>query len=79
MHQNVLASKTHPSTVQSKTSKNPLSRKDRLFKVQVGVAAGKSNRQIAKQLGVDEGTVRRDRLTLQLSKEDLGRHSGSCG
>jgi hypothetical protein len=35
---------------------NRLSRKDRLFRVQMGVAAGKSNRQIAKQLGVDEGT-----------------------
>lgn len=54
-----------------KTTTNPMSRRDRLFRVQVGIAAGKSNRQIAKQLSVDEGTIRRDRLTLALSKEDL--------
>ena len=50
---------------------NRLSRKDRLFRVQMGVAAGKSNRQIAKQLGVDEGTVRRDRRTLLLSEPEI--------
>jgi len=48
-----------------------MSRKDRLFRVQVGVAAGKSNRQLAKELGFDEGTIRRDRLTLLLSKEEV--------
>jgi len=55
----------------AKPGTTSLSRKDRLFRVQLGVAAGKSNRQIAKELCVDEGTVRRDRRTLQLSKEDL--------
>jgi len=50
---------------------NRLSRKDRLFRVQMGVAAGKSNREIAKQLGVDEGTVRRDRRTLLLSEPEI--------
>jgi len=50
---------------------NRLSRKDRLFRVQMGVAAGKSNRQIAKQLRVDEGTVRRDRRTLLLSEPEI--------
>jgi len=50
---------------------NRLSRKDRLFRVQMGVAAGKSNREIAKQLRVDEGTVRRDRRTLLLSEPEI--------
>jgi hypothetical protein len=48
-----------------------MSRADRLFRVQIGVAAGRSNRQIARQLGVDEGTIRRDRLTLRLSREEV--------
>jgi len=65
MHHNTLV-------LQSKAGCNTrLSRKDRLFRVQLGVSTGKSNRQIAKELRVDEGTVRRDRLTLRLSKEDL--------
>jgi transposase len=71
MHRNVLVSQPQLSTAQRKTPRSSLSRRDRLFRVQIGVAAGKSNRQIAKLLGVDEGTVRRDRLTLLLSKEDL--------
>ena len=32
--------------------------------VELGVRAGKSNRAIAKELGVDEGTIRRDRKFL---------------
>jgi transposase len=71
MHQNVLVSQPQTGISQKTRGRNAMSRKDRLFRVQVGVAAGKSNRQIAKQLGVDEATVRRDRLTLLLSKEDL--------
>ena len=54
-----------------KSATNPMSRRDRLFRVQVGIAAGRSNRRLAKELGVDEGTIRRDRLTLLLSKEEV--------
>jgi hypothetical protein len=49
----------------------PLTRAQRLFKVQIGVIARKSNRSIAKSLGVDEGTIRRDKLTLALSKAEV--------
>lgn len=44
------------------TRKRP--RNERRQIVALGVAAGKSNRAIAKELGVDEGTVRRDRQFL---------------
>ncbi len=78
MHRPVLVSQTQTSTPQQNRAKSRLSRKDRLFRVQLGVVAGKSNRQIAKELGVDEGTVRRDRLTLRLSKEDLQAVKGGA-
>lgn len=71
MQQNQPVFQTPTRDKGKKTTTNPMSRRDRLFRVQVGIAAGKSNRQIAKQLSVDEGTIRRDRLTLALSKEDL--------
>lgn len=71
MPQNVLVPQAASSKSAKTTNQTRLSRKDRLFRVQVGVAAGKSNRQIAKQLGVDEGTVRRERLTLRLSREEV--------
>jgi hypothetical protein len=71
MQQNVFVAQTQPTKRYKKTRKNPMSRTNRLFRVQIGVAAGKSNRLIAKQLGVDEGTVRRDRLTLLLAKEEV--------
>src|SRR6185312_11032167 len=58
MHQNVLVSKPQANVSPNKSDRNSLSRKDRLFRVQLGVAAGESNRQIAKQLGINEGTVR---------------------
>lgn len=71
MQQNQPVFQTPTRDKGKKTTTDPMSRRDRLFRVQVGIAAGKSNRQIAKQLSVDEGTIRRDRLTLALSKEDL--------
>lgn len=71
MHQNLLVSQTQSSKSAKASNQTRLTRKDRLFRVQVGVAAGRSNRQIAKHLGVDEGTVRRDRLTLLLSREEV--------
>lgn len=71
MHQNQRVVQTPTRKPYKKTATNPMSRKERLFRVQVGVAAGRSNRQIAKQLCVDEGTVRRDKLTLQLSREEI--------
>ena len=37
--------------------------------MELGVRAGKSNRAIAKELGVDEGTVRRDRKFLATSED----------
>lgn len=54
-----------------KSSRARLTRAERLFKVQLGVIAGKTNRAIAKVVGVDEGTVRRDKLTLALSKAEI--------
>ena len=42
----------------------PLTPTERHKFVALGVKAGKSNRAIAKELGVDEGTVRRDRKFL---------------
>ena len=71
MQQNVIVLQTEANKRHKKQRENPMSRANRLFRVQIGVIAGKSNRQIAKQLGVDEGTVRRDRLTLLLSKEEV--------
>ncbi len=38
--------------------------------VAIGIRAGKSNRAIAKQLGVDEGTIRRDRAYLETPEHD---------
>ncbi|MGC2742284.1 MAG: hypothetical protein WA672_03795 [Candidatus Angelobacter sp.] len=71
MQQNVIVAQKEVSKRHKRQRENPMSRANRLFRVQIGVIAGKSNRQIAKQLGVDEGTVRRDRLTLLLSKEEV--------
>jgi len=71
MLQNQVVFQTPSRDKRKRTTRNPMSRRDRLFRVQVGIAAGKSNRQIAKQLDVDEGTIRRDRLTLLLSKEEV--------
>jgi transposase len=71
MQQHLLLSEIQSNRRPRKARGNGINRRDRLFRVQIGVAAGKSNRQIAKQLGVDEGTVRRDRLTLLLSKEEV--------
>jgi hypothetical protein len=71
MQQNIIVPQTESNKRHKKQRDNPMSRANRLFRVQIGVIAGKSNRQIAKQLGVDEGTVRRDRLTLLLSKEEV--------
>ena len=65
MHSNTLVPQSQAGCT------NRLSRKDRLFRVQLGVAAGKSNREIARQLRVDEGTVRRDRRTLLLSQQEI--------
>jgi hypothetical protein len=45
------------------------SRTLRRLKVSSGVAHKKSNRQIARELGCDEGTVRRDRKALSLPAE----------
>jgi hypothetical protein len=41
---------------------------ERRLRVALGVRLGKSNRAIAKELGVDEGTVRRDRKLLKTPK-----------
>ncbi|HKV90936.1 MAG TPA: hypothetical protein VJW20_00160 [Candidatus Angelobacter sp.] len=73
MYQNIPATQTQIRKTSDPATRSRISRNDRLLRVQIGVAARKSNRQIAKQLGVDEGTVRRDRLTLRLSKEDIRR------
>ncbi len=48
----------------TKTAPIRLSPTERRKLVALGVKAGKSNRAIAKELGVDEGTVRRDRKFL---------------
>jgi hypothetical protein len=48
----------------STTKVVPISPTERRERVALGVQAGKSNRAIAKELGVDEGTVRRDRKFL---------------
>ncbi len=45
-----------------------LSPTERRLRVALGVRLGKSNRAIAKDLGVDEGTVRRDRKFLATPK-----------
>jgi hypothetical protein len=54
----------------AKTGQMPRAR--RLLIVQLGVAAGKSNRAIARDVGCDEGTVRNDRKTLSLPAEQIG-------
>jgi hypothetical protein len=46
------------------TLERKLSPTERRLRVALGVRLGKSNRAIAKELGVDEGTVRRDRKFL---------------
>ena len=46
-----------------------LSRPQRRKVVELGVKAGKSNRAIAKELGVDEGTIRRYRKFLATSED----------
>lgn len=79
MQQNQLVFQTPTRDKGKKSSTNPMSRRDRLFRVQIGIAGGKSNRQLAKELGVDEGTIRRDRLTLLLSTEDLDSQVRSPG
>ena len=48
----------------TKTVPTQLSPTERRKRVALGVKAGKSNRAIAKELGVDEGTIRRDRKFL---------------
>ena len=49
----------------------PLSRAERLTQVPVLLNSGKSNREIARVLGVNEGTIRRDRRTLALSNTEV--------
>lgn len=49
---------------QGPTNQGMLSLIERRELVALGVNAGKTNRAIAKELGVDEGTVRRDRKSL---------------
>jgi hypothetical protein len=63
-----------------KQNSNPNSRRGarlsparRLILVNIGVIAGKSNRQIAAELGYDEGTIRRDRKTLALPATALAQ------
>ena len=46
---------------------------ERLEYVQRGLAQGKTQRAIARELGVDEGTVRRDLKKLQLPPQDLAK------
>jgi transposase len=53
---------------QEPTNQGKLSLTERRNRVALGVKAGKSNRAIAKELGVDEGTVRRDRKFLLASE-----------
>lgn len=53
---------------QEPTDQGKLSRTERRNRVALGVAAGKSNRAIAKELGIDEGTVRRDRNAITEQK-----------
>jgi transposase-like protein len=48
----------------TKTSNRTLTPTERHEFVAFGVTSGKSNRTIAKELGVDEGTIRRDRKFL---------------
>jgi DNA-binding NarL/FixJ family response regulator len=48
----------------TKTAPLRLSPPERHEFVVLGVRAGKSNRAIAKELGVDKGTIRRDRKFL---------------
>jgi transposase-like protein len=47
----------------------PLSPIERRQRVMLGVKAGKSNRALAKELGVDEGTVRRDRKLIETPED----------
>lgn len=49
---------------QDSNNQGKLSLTERRKQVALGVQAGKSNRAIANELGVDEGTVRRDRKSL---------------
>jgi transposase len=48
-----------------------LSRAQRLFRIEILKIRGRSNREIAKIIGVDEGTIRRDRRILALSKPEI--------
>jgi DNA-binding NarL/FixJ family response regulator len=43
--------------------RSSLSSEERRWLVAFGVHAGKSNRAIARELGVDDGTVRNDRMS----------------
>lgn len=56
-----------------------LSRAERRKLVALGIHAGKSNRAIAKEIGVDEGTIRRDRKALSPSEGREGPQSPSIG
>lgn len=49
---------------QGPKNQGKLSLTERRNRVALGIKAGKTNRAIAKELGVDEGTVRRDRKSL---------------
>jgi hypothetical protein len=46
-----------------------LTRAQRIFKVRLLVIMGKSNREIARELGYDEGTIRNDRKIIALPEE----------
>lgn len=48
-----------------------LTRAQRIFKVRLLVILGKSNREIARELGCDEGTIRNDRKLIALPDEKV--------
>jgi transposase-like protein len=54
----------------TKTAPIPLSPAERRERVALAVKAGKSNRAVAKELGVDEGTVRLDLKYLATPEDD---------
>ena len=54
----------------NKTTPIRLSPAERRKRVALAVKAGRSNRAIGKELGVDEGTVRRDRKYLATPEDE---------